>query len=121
MRFRPTTHAAVEEFTVPIRFHPHSNFATVGGDFLKGPRPGSLECGDSSPLLRRRLVAVEVPGASGHANVAALARAVDALIPIVAPSKFDGDKSPRESGDKSPHSKGALSVAFVAMTGFIRV
>ena len=37
-----------------------------------------LECGDLSPLLRKRLVAVELPRASGHAGVPALARAVNA-------------------------------------------
>ena len=35
-----------------------------------------LECGDLSPLLRRRLVAVEVQRASEHAGTPALARAV---------------------------------------------
>ena len=38
----------------------------------------NLECGDSSPLLRRRLVAVELPCASAPARVPALARAVNA-------------------------------------------
>ena len=37
-----------------------------------------LECGDLSPLLRRRLVAVELPCGSGHAGAPALARAVNA-------------------------------------------
>ena len=37
-----------------------------------------LECGDWSPLLRRRLVAVELPRASVPAGVPALARAVSA-------------------------------------------
>ena len=37
-----------------------------------------LECGDWSPLLRRRLVAVKLPRASAHACVPALARAVSA-------------------------------------------
>ena len=37
-----------------------------------------LECGDWSPLLRRRLVAVELPCGSGHAGTPALARAMNA-------------------------------------------
>ena len=37
-----------------------------------------LECGDWSPLLRRRLVAVELTCLLDHASVSALARAVDA-------------------------------------------
>ena len=43
---------------------------------IEGAPP--LECGDLSPLLRRRLVAVELPSASGHAGAPALARAVNA-------------------------------------------
>ena len=37
-----------------------------------------LECGDSSPLWRRRLVAVELPFGSAHAGALALARAENA-------------------------------------------
>ena len=37
-----------------------------------------LECGDWSPLLRRRLVAVELPCGCGHAGALALARAMNA-------------------------------------------
>ena len=40
--------------------------------------PVVLECGDWSPLLRRRLVAVKLPCVSGHACVPSLARAVNA-------------------------------------------
>ena len=40
-----------------------------------------LECGNSSPLLRRRLVAVELLTASDLARVPALARAVNAPLP----------------------------------------
>ena len=46
-----------------------------------------LECGDSSPLLRRRLVAVELPCGSGHAGALALARAVNA------PSRLHASRS----------------------------
>ena len=66
-----------------------------------------VECGDSSPLLRRRLVAVKQPHASEPAGVLALARAVNAPVSHARLPKFDGDKSPQESGDKSPHSKAA--------------
>ena len=45
-----------------------------------------LECGDLSPLCASRLVAGALPESG-------------------ASLKFDGDKSPAESGDKSPHSK----------------
>ncbi|GDY22570.1 hypothetical protein LBMAG56_39170 [Verrucomicrobiota bacterium] len=41
--------------------------------------PAVLECGDSSPLLRRRLVAVKLPRGAGHASVPSLARAGNAL------------------------------------------
>ena len=64
-----------------------------------------MECGDLSPLWRRRLVAVELPGGSGHAGEPALARAVNAPFTHARLLQFDGDKSPRKSGDKSPHSK----------------
>ena len=36
-----------------------------------------MECGDWSPLFRRRLVAVELPGGSSHPRTPALARAVN--------------------------------------------
>ncbi|GDY18848.1 hypothetical protein LBMAG56_01930 [Verrucomicrobiota bacterium] len=65
----------------------------------------SLECGDSSPLLRRRLVAVKFRGAPGRACVLPLARAAKAPVTHERLPQSDGDKSPRESGDKSPHSK----------------
>ncbi|GDY23009.1 hypothetical protein LBMAG56_43560 [Verrucomicrobiota bacterium] len=66
-----------------------------------------VECGDLSPLSRRRLVAVNRPHASAPAREPALARAVYAPVPHRHLPRFDGDKSPRKSGDKSPHSKTA--------------
>ena len=50
---------------------------TDGHGWGNGARRG-LECGDSSPLLRRRLVAVDLPCASELARVPAQARAVSA-------------------------------------------
>ena len=48
-------------------------------DLFPGCRGATvLECGDLSSLLRRRLVAVELWGGSGHAGGLALARAVNA-------------------------------------------
>ena len=48
------------------------------GEGWANPRRCHLDCGDSSPLLRRRLVAVEVPSASAPARPLALARDVNA-------------------------------------------
>ncbi|GDY23412.1 hypothetical protein LBMAG56_47590 [Verrucomicrobiota bacterium] len=72
--------------------------------FSRHTPPIFLECGDLSPLLRRRLVAVSVPSASAHARTHADAGAsrerpiLHARLP-----HFDGDMSPWKSGDKSPH------------------
>jgi len=54
--------------------------------------------------LARRLVAVEVKVGHGFTLTPPLARAGTAT---ATPTRaaFDGDKSPAESGDKSPHSK----------------
>ncbi len=52
--------------------------STVYADCAVGRRRRGLECGDLSPLFRRRLVAVELPRALEHASVSALARAVNA-------------------------------------------
>ena len=49
-----------------------------GPDSTRSPELAVVECGDLSPLLRRRLVAVELPCGSGHAGAPALARAVNA-------------------------------------------
>ena len=43
---------------------------------IRHPGGRALECGDSSPLSRRRLVAAEVPSVSEPARTLALARAV---------------------------------------------
>ena len=53
-----------------------------------------LECGDLSPLWRRRLVAVELPCGSSHAGAPPLARAVN--------DPFASARAPRSDGDKSP-------------------
>ena len=58
---------------------------------------GGFECGDLSPLLRRRLVAVELLCAADHADTLALARAVDAPCECSRVSMSDGDKSPWEN------------------------
>ena len=70
---------------------------------IEGAPP--LECGDLSPLLRRRLVAVELPSASGHAGAPALARAVNAPSLAHAPHRPTATSRLRKSGGKSPHSK----------------
>ena len=57
--------------------------------------------GDWSPLLRRRLVAVNLPCASAHACGPALARAVSAPLGHPCLPQFDGDQSPWESGGQS--------------------
>ena len=49
-----------------------------GPDSTESPERAVVECGDSSPLLRRRLVAIKLPSASEPAGVPALARGVDA-------------------------------------------
>ena len=64
-----------------------------------------VECGDSSRLSRRRLVAVKLRHASDLARVPPLARAVNAPFASSRSPTFAGDQSPRKSGDQSPHSK----------------
>ena len=86
-----------------------------------GEAGGGLECGDLSPLLRRRLVAVELSDASGRAGVLALARAVTLPVRIARPSRFDGDKSPWESGDKSPHSKARAVLGVMLLIVFFAI
>lgn len=60
----------------------------------------NLECGDSSPLWRRRLVAVEPPSSSAPARAPPTARAVIAPI-LTFPPKFNRDQSSWNSGDQS--------------------
>ena len=69
------------------------------------PRRRVWECGDASPLLRRRLVAVEAPHASKPARTPPLARAVNAPFRTHAFLSSTATSRLRESGDKSPHSK----------------
>ena len=61
-----------------------------------------MECGDSSPLSAGDL-SPSKPGGELSPGNSPLARAgsLSALEPA---SAFDGDESPAESGDKSPHS-----------------
>ncbi|HWN97530.1 MAG TPA: transposase [Methylomirabilota bacterium] len=62
-------------------------------------RARNLECGDLSPLSPLdRLVGQAEPRNSGSGNP-------DGREPELAPSHRHGDKSPPESGDKSPQSK----------------
>ena len=88
-----------------VKLHPYSNPDKFGGDGTILSGRGAWECGDLSPLLRRRLVAVKRSCAFAHAGVMALARAVIAAVAHARRRQFDGDQSPRESGDKSPQSK----------------
>ena len=50
------------------------------GEGCSNPRLRILECGDLSPLLRRRLVAVKAPRASEPAGTPPLARAVKSVM-----------------------------------------
>ena len=60
---------------------------------VAGPWARYVECGDSSPLCPPdRLVGQAEPRSAARGQPGASLSA-------------DGDKSPRESGDKSPHSK----------------
>jgi radical SAM superfamily enzyme YgiQ (UPF0313 family) len=64
-----------------------------------------LDGGDSSPLsLPNRLVGSAEPRSSGSVDVATV-------------RKCDGDESPVESGDKSPHSKTRMRVALISPKG----
>jgi hypothetical protein len=56
-----------------------------------------VECGDLSPLLRL-------------ADLSAKQSRVQRRAESPRSSQFDGDKSPAESGDESPHAKFLLSL-----------
>ena len=63
--------------------------------------PCALECGDWSPLFPLgRLVGQAAPRRAARGIACATVRSEAVRL-----TKFDGDKSPRKSGDKSPHSK----------------
>ena len=63
--------------------------------------PPALECGDLSPLLP--LGGLVHPAAPRRA--ARRTTQTERFTASVRANTFDGDKSPAESGDKSPHSK----------------
>ena len=64
-----------------------------------------LECGDGALLWHRGHVAIELLWRTGRAGGPLLARAMDAPLSFCHSRWFDGDNSPGESGDRSPHSK----------------
>jgi len=63
--------------------------------------PQVLECGDSSPLSSLGGLVLQAAPRSPARGIVQAARSGQDLTP----DAFDGDKSPPESGDKSPHSK----------------
>ncbi|MBI5800194.1 MAG: ABC transporter permease [Verrucomicrobia bacterium] len=76
---------------------------------------GGMECGEFSPLSAGDLSPSRAGEVSAGHNAQPLARAVTPVA-IGMRSDIDGDKSPAESGDKSPHSKGrALLIGGVCL------